>query len=73
MQLTQSETTQTRATTFAQLAIQPGLHQALSARGIDTPSPIQAEVIPLLLDGKDVIAQARTGSGKTLAFALPIL
>ena len=63
----------TRATTFAQLAIQPGLHQALSALGIVSPSPVQAEVIPLLLDGQDVIAQARTGSGKTLAFALPIL
>jgi ATP-dependent RNA helicase DeaD len=67
------ETTQTRATTFAQLAIQPGLHQALTARGITAPSPIQADVIPILMQGKDVIAQARTGSGKTLAFALPLL
>lgn len=63
----------TRADTFAQLHIQPGLCQALTARGIVSPSPIQADVIPLLLAGRDVMGQARTGSGKTLAFALPIL
>jgi len=62
-----------RAETFAQLHIQPGLVQALSARGIVTPTPIQADVIPLLLDGHDVMGQARTGSGKTLAFGLPLL
>ena len=37
------------------------------------PTPIQAAVLPLLLDGRDVIGQARTGSGKTLAFALPMI
>jgi ATP-dependent RNA helicase DeaD len=63
----------TRAQTFAELKIKPGLVQALSARGIVTPTPIQADVIPLLLEGRDVMGQARTGSGKTLAFALPIL
>src|SRR6202049_682192 len=63
----------TRAETFAQLHIQPGLCQALSARGIVTPTPIQADVIPLLLDGRDVMGQARTGSGQTLAFGLPLL
>jgi CxxC-x17-CxxC domain-containing protein len=46
---------------------------ALAAMGIVTPTPIQAEVLPLLLDGRDVIGQARTGSGKTLAFALPLI
>jgi ATP-dependent RNA helicase DeaD len=40
---------------------------------ISTPTPIQAAVLPLLLDGRDVIGQARTGSGKTLAFALPLI
>jgi ATP-dependent RNA helicase DeaD len=65
--------TSTRADTFAQLKIHPGLCQALSARGIVTPTPIQAGVIPLMLDGQDVMGQARTGSGKTLAFALPLL
>jgi len=41
--------------------------------GIETPTPIQARTIPALLQGKDVIGQARTGSGKTLAFGLPLL
>lgn len=47
--------------------------RALAGMGITTPTPIQAEVLPLLLDGRDVIGQARTGSGKTLAFALPLI
>ena len=41
--------------------------------GISDPTPIQSAVLPLLLDGRDVIGQARTGSGKTLAFALPLI
>ncbi|MDQ3225858.1 MAG: DEAD/DEAH box helicase, partial [Chloroflexota bacterium] len=45
----------------------------LTGQGITVPTPIQAEVLPLLLDGRDVIGQARTGSGKTLAFALPMV
>jgi superfamily II DNA/RNA helicase len=69
----ESPSSSTRAGTFALLNIQPGLVQALSARGIVTPTPIQADVIPLMLAGRDVMGQARTGSGKTLAFALPIL
>jgi len=46
---------------------------ALAGMGISVPTPIQDEVLPLLLDGRDVIGQARTGSGKTLAFALPLI
>jgi ATP-dependent RNA helicase DeaD len=46
---------------------------ALAGMGISIPTPIQAEVLPFLLDGRDVIGQARTGSGKTLAFALPLI
>jgi len=45
----------------------------LANMGISDPTPIQAAVLPLLLDGRDVIGQARTGSGKTLAFALPLI
>ncbi len=45
----------------------------LAGMGISDPTPIQAAVLPLLLDGRDVIGQARTGSGKTLAFALPLV
>lgn len=47
--------------------------QALERLGIETPTPIQAATLPPLLEGRDVIGQARTGSGKTLAFALPMM
>jgi ATP-dependent RNA helicase DeaD len=62
-----------RATSFAHFALQPALHRVLESQGITQPTPIQAEAIPALLDGRDVIGQARTGSGKTLAFALPLV
>lgn len=45
----------------------------LKAQGIAVPTPIQEQAIPLLMDGKDVIAQSQTGTGKTFAFILPIL
>jgi ATP-dependent RNA helicase DeaD len=64
---------ETRATSFAQLALQPALHRVLETQSITEPTPIQAEAIPVLLAGRDVIGQARTGSGKTLAFALPLV
>ncbi|MBA3644233.1 MAG: DEAD/DEAH box helicase, partial [Chloroflexia bacterium] len=41
--------------------------------GIETPTPIQAATLPALLDGRDLIGQARTGSGKTLAFGIPAI
>lgn len=47
--------------------------RALAQMGIHTPTPVQSATIPLLLEGKDVIAQACTGSGKTLAFGLPLV
>lgn len=59
--------------TFHDHALRRSSLQALERMRIDTPTPIQADAIPLLLEGRDVIAQAPTGSGKTLAFALPIL
>jgi superfamily II DNA/RNA helicase len=49
------------------------LHRALEAQRLQSPTPIQAGAIPVLLDGQDVIGQARTGSGKTLAFLLPLV
>jgi len=58
---------------FTQLGLHPQLVQAVSDLGYTTPTPIQSEVIPLMLDGHDVIGQAQTGTGKTAAFALPIL
>ncbi|MEN8801439.1 MAG: DEAD/DEAH box helicase, partial [Thiogranum sp.] len=60
-------------TAFNQLALNKSLLQALDDVGYETPSPIQAQTIPLLLDGKDVLGEAQTGTGKTAAFALPIL
>ena len=58
---------------FNQLALAPALLKALDEVGYETPSPIQAQTIPLLLQGKDVLGQAQTGTGKTAAFALPLL
>ncbi|MDB4894224.1 MAG: box helicase, partial [Firmicutes bacterium] len=58
---------------FAVLGIRPELVEALHKGGVKEPTPVQAETIPLLLQGRDVIAQAQTGTGKTLAFLLPIL
>jgi len=58
---------------FNQLALNKSLLKALDEVGYETPSPIQAETIPLLLDGRDIIGQAQTGTGKTAAFALPLI
>lgn len=57
---------------FKNLGIQEDIINILSKNGIKTPTPIQAESIPYIKDGKDVIAEAQTGTGKTLAFLLPI-
>jgi ATP-dependent RNA helicase DeaD len=58
---------------FEPLGLFPQLIQAVNDLGFTTPTPIQSEVIPLLLSGQDVIGQAQTGTGKTAAFALPLL
>ena len=58
---------------FRDLALIEPVLKALNDVGYETPSPIQAQTIPLLLKGKDVLGQAQTGTGKTAAFALPIL
>ena len=60
-------------TEFIQLGLQSQLVQAVSDLGYITPTPIQSKIIPLMLDGQDVIGQAQTGTGKTAAFVLPIL
>jgi len=59
--------------TFADLNLAPPLLKALEDVGYETPTPIQAQTIPVLLQGKDVVGQAQTGTGKTAAFALPLL
>ncbi len=58
---------------FEDLRLDKSLLEAVQTAGYETPTPIQAEVIPLVLDGKDVLGCAQTGTGKTAAFALPIL
>lgn len=58
---------------FSALGIRPDLLEALKRQGIKEPTPVQAESIPPLMAGRDVVAQAQTGTGKTLAFLLPIL
>ena len=60
-------------TSFEKMALSKPLLKALVDVGYETPSPIQAQTIPLLLEGRDVLGQAQTGTGKTAAFALPIL
>jgi len=58
---------------FADLGIEEPILRALAAIDYKEPSPIQAELVPLVLAGKDVLGQARTGTGKTAAFGMPIL
>lgn len=58
---------------FGDLALLPAVLSALDTLGYETPSPIQAQTIPALLEGRDMLGQAQTGTGKTAAFALPIL
>ncbi|MHC5211042.1 MAG: ATP-dependent RNA helicase DbpA [Planctomycetota bacterium] len=60
-------------TEFASLALLPELLAVVTELGYTRPTPVQAQSIPALLAGKDLIGQSRTGSGKTAAFALPIL
>ena len=58
---------------FISLGLSERIVHNLKEHHILTPTPIQQEAIPVVLDGKDVIAQAQTGTGKTFAFILPIL
>ncbi len=58
---------------FTDMELAPQLLKALDDVGYESPTPIQAEIIPYVLAGKDVLGQAQTGTGKTAAFALPLL
>ncbi|MFM8593473.1 MAG: DEAD/DEAH box helicase, partial [Chloroflexota bacterium] len=58
---------------FSSLPISRGTLDALTKMGITTPTPIQAQALPVLLQGSDVVGQAKTGSGKTLAFGIPAI
>lgn len=59
--------------TFTSLGLSKALVKAVTEKGYETPSPIQEKAIPVILDGKDVLASAQTGTGKTAGFTLPIL
>lgn len=63
----------TQVSTFAALDLAQPLQRALLDKDYSTPSPIQAQCIPHLLEGRDLVGVAQTGTGKTAAFALPIL
>lgn len=58
---------------FKDLGLSEPLLRAISEKGYETPSPIQEKCIPVVLEGKDVLASAQTGTGKTAGFALPML
>lgn len=58
---------------FSELDFEPQVMEALDAMGFESPTPIQQQAIPKILNNKDVIACAQTGTGKTAAFVLPIL
>ncbi|GAB2515494.1 ATP-dependent RNA helicase DbpA [Lysobacter humi (ex Lee et al. 2017)] len=60
-------------TEFTDLPLRPALFEGLDALGHASMTPVQARSLPLLLEGRDLVAQAPTGSGKTLAFALALL
>ncbi len=58
---------------FNQLNLSPPLLKAITEQGYDKPTPVQEQAIPLILQGRDMLAGAQTGTGKTAGFALPLL
>ena len=58
---------------FADFGVEPEICEALAAKGITHPFPIQALTLPVALEGQDIIGQAKTGTGKTLGFGIPLL
>lgn len=59
--------------TFSDLGLGPELLKGINKLGFESPSPIQAQTIPLILEGRDMVGLSQTGSGKTAAFSLPAL
>lgn len=68
-----STSSSTTTPSFGELSLSDPILKALNDVGYETPSPIQAQIIPLVAAGNDVLGQAQTGTGKTAAFALPLL
>ncbi|MDX1476004.1 MAG: DEAD/DEAH box helicase, partial [Reinekea sp.] len=58
---------------FTDLRLSPAILKAVTAQGYDTPTPIQQQAIPAVLDHQDLLAAAQTGTGKTAGFTLPLL
>src|SRR3546814_17515784 len=71
--MTDSTITDTPTLTFSDFGLHPGILEAVTATGYVTPTPIQAQAIPKLMDARDVMGAAQTGTGKTAEFTLPIL
>ena len=63
----------TPVTSFEELGLSPELLKAVKRMGFDQPTPVQAQTIPVMLDGRAVIAKAPTGTGKTCAFGIPLI
>jgi ATP-dependent RNA helicase RhlE len=59
--------------TFEELNLAPAILKAVQEQGYTTPTPIQAQAIPVVLGGHDLLGGAQTGTGKTAAFTLPLL
>jgi ATP-dependent RNA helicase DDX56/DBP9 len=59
--------------TFSTLGLETRLLQAITKQNFRAPTPVQSKAIPLVLEGRDILARAKTGSGKTAAYLLPIL
>jgi len=70
---TSGETTTSPGPAFSDLALDARLLQAIASQKYQTPTLVQSNVIPLALNGQDVLAKAKTGSGKTAAYLLPVL
>lgn len=70
---TSGETTAGPGPAFSDLALDARLLQAIASQKYQTPTLVQSKVIPLALNGQDVLAKAKTGSGKTAAYLLPVL
>ena len=71
--MTDTTPAETPQITFSDLGLHPGILQAVVATGYTIPTPIQAQAIPVVMQGRDVMGAAQTGTGKTAAFTLPIL
>jgi ATP-dependent RNA helicase RhlE len=58
---------------FSEFNLHPSVFEGVEAMGFEQPSPVQEQVIPVLIEGRDIIACAQTGTGKTAAYILPLL